>query len=47
MLPRYTVPLATVGLGCVVAVALGIVGALVPAIRMSRVRPVQVLREGA
>lgn len=47
MLPRYTVPLATVGLGCVVAVALGIVGALAPAIRMSRVNPVRVLREGA
>jgi putative ABC transport system permease protein len=45
MLPSYAVLPRTVALGAVVALCLGFAGGLVPALRMARVSPLEVLRE--
>ena len=46
-LPNYFVTGATVALGAAISVAIGLLGGAVPAWRLSRSRPVDVLREDA
>ncbi len=47
LFPNYHIDVATVGLGLVTAVAIGFLGGLIPALRLARLRTVDVLREGA
>jgi putative ABC transport system permease protein len=47
ILPNYHVDPATLGAGVVLALAIGLVGGIVPALRLARLRPVTVLREEA
>ncbi len=47
LFPNYHIDAATVGLGLVTAIGIGLLGGLIPALRLGRLRTVDVLREGA
>jgi putative ABC transport system permease protein len=47
LLPNYHVEAGTLALGALLALAIGFVGGILPALRLARLRPVTVLREEA